>query len=83
MGMIEPHDEGTTYCTDSPPHDDSRLTPSGFPQCLEVPRFVFDHPTKGYIIRCQMQANHDDPLHADLYIARDGTRTVVRWQRLL
>ena len=56
-------------------------TPSGEPQCLEVPRFTFDHPTEGVDIHCVLPAGHAEELHADLYRAKDGTRTEVRWRR--
>ena len=57
-------------------------TPDGQPQCLEVPRFQFDRPDAGLAIQCQLPAGHAEPLHADLYIAKDGTRSEVRWRRL-
>lgn len=60
-------------------------TPAGEPQCLEVPRFMFDHPQGcqcGISIQCVLPAGHAEPLHADLYHAKDGTATEVRWRRI-
>lgn len=60
------------------------MTPDGEIQCREVPRFTFDFRDADAValIECQLPAGHPEALHADLYIAKDGTRTEVRWRRL-